>query len=658
MEIVVALAGNPNVGKSTIFNILTGMHQHVGNWPGKTVERREGICRFNEHTVHIVDLPGTYSLTANSVEELIAREFIIHGRPDVVVVIADASSIERNLYLLAQVIELTDRVVLALNKMDLAEVKGYRIDVEKLQETLGVPTVPMVAKRAVGVRELVERIIDVASGKVSVSPKPIKYAGLEGTLNQLESLLSGWTPDGYTTTWLALKLLEGDSEVEQTLKSSLPYGLWKQTENLRRACERAPMLIADARYAWIRGTLSQSMRKPSREAITITDNLDHILAHPFLGLLIFIAMLTCIFWLTFRLSEPLVTALDTIISQFGKWLFNRLPLGNFINGLIVDGVLAGLGAVISLLPVLFIFFILMAVLEDSGYMARAAFVMDGLMHLLGLHGKGAIPLILAHGCNVVGVMGCRILEGEKDRILAVLLNPLIPCSARLSVMVFLVAAFFPKHMQVPVMLSLYLTSIVMVFVAGLLLRLLSGKSEQMPLMMELPLYSLPTARNVILFTWHKVMAFLKRASAVIVVVSIIIWSLSQLPLGAPIQETYLGKLGMLLQPFGKLIGLDWRSCAALVTGFLAKENSLATLSVLYGGAGESLMESLRNAMTPLQAISFVVFQMLYIPCAATVAAIWLETRSLKWTALAITYPLAIATTAAALIYRIGLMLAH
>ncbi|MCS7253866.1 MAG: ferrous iron transport protein B [Armatimonadota bacterium] len=656
MELRVALAGNPNVGKSTIFNMLTGMHQHVANWPGKTVERKEGICRFDDHVLHIVDLPGIYSLTASSVEELIAREFIVQERPDIVVVIADASGIERNLYLLAQVLELTDRVILALNKMDLAETKGYRIDAHKLQEETGVPTVPMVARRAQGIRELVERIVEVANGDVGVSPKPIRYSGLEGTLNRLEELLGRQAVGGYTPRWLAVKLLEGDAEVERLLKASLNADLWKQVEELLRANERAPMLIADARYAWVRETLAQCMHRPAREAITITDSFDHVLAHPIIGLLIFIIVLACIFWLTFRLSEPLVIALDGIISWAGERLRAMLPFGDFVKGLIIDGALSGFGAVMSLLPVLVVFFILMSVLEDSGYMARVAFVMDGLMHMLKLHGKAALPLILAYGCNVVGVMGSRILESERDRVLVAILNPIIPCSARLSVMAFIVAALFPRHLQVTVMLGLHMINLLMVFVAGILLRLFAIKGEITPLMIELPIYSVPTMRNIILFAWHKVVAFLKRASIIIVSVSIIIWLLSHLPVGAPMHETYLGKLGSLLQPFGKLIGLDWRSCAALVTGFLAKENSLATLSVLYGSPQEGLMESLRKAMTPLQALSFTAFQMLYIPCVATVVAIWLETRSFKLVALAVIYPLVIATIVAGLIYHFGIWL--
>lgn len=658
MEILVALAGNPNVGKSTIFNMLTGMHQHVANWPGKTVERKEGVCKFNEHVLHVIDLPGTYSLTASSVEELVAREFIVQGCPDIVVVIADASSIERNLYLLAQVLELTDRVILALNKMDLAEAKGYRIDVHKLQEEIGVPIVPMVARKAQGVRELVERIVEVASGDVSIRPKPIRYSGLEKALSSLEEFLSECDLGAYKPRWLAIKLLEGDAEVERMVKASLDSGLWEQVERLRKANERAPMLIADARYAWVRETLARSMRKPAKEAITVTDNLDHVLAHPIIGLLIFIIVLACIFWLTFRLSEPFVKAIDGAISQVGEWLRVRLPFGDFANGLLIDGALSGFGAVFSLLPVLVIFFIFVGLLEDSGYMARVAFVMDGLMHMLGLHGKAALPLVLAYGCNVVGVMGSRILESERDRVLVVLLNPLIPCSARLGVMAFIVGAVFQKHLQVVVMLGLHALSLSLVFVAGILLRLFAIRGERMPLMIELPIYSAPAARNVALFTLHRVVAFLKRASIVIVLVSIAVWLLSHLPIGAPIHESYLGKVGLLLQPLGRVIGLDWRACAALVAGFLAKENSIAVLSVLFGNAGEGLIESLRGVMTPLQALSFTAFQMLYIPCAATVVAIWLETRSPKLTALAIVYPLAIATVVAALIYCVGVWLAQ
>jgi ferrous iron transport protein B len=656
MEITVALAGNPNVGKSTLFNILTGMHQHVANWPGKTVERREGICRFEEHTLHIVDLPGTYSLTASSVEELIAREFIVRERPNVVLAIVDASSIERHLYLVAQLLELTSSVVIALNKMDLAEAKGYGIDVAGLEASLGVPVVPIVARKAQGIRELVERTIAVASGLEKLKPKQIRYGALEGAIKQIKSLLGEQAIDGYMPDWLALKLLEGDSEVERLLKEVLPEDVWRKIDKVRSENERAPMLIADARYAWIREALARNFRKPTRGVITVTDTLDHILAHPLVGLLIFIIVFACIFWLTFKLSEPFVGALDSFFNKLAEWLKEHLPFGSFAKGLFIDGALAGFSAVVSLLPVLIVFLLLMGLLEDSGYMARIAAVMDGLMHIFGLHGKAALPLVLAYGCNVVGIMGTRILENERDRILTILLNPLIPCSARLSVIAFFTAAFFPAHLRTPIMLLFLMLSLLSVFISGLLLSLLAVRGERTPLLIELPVYSIPNMRTVGMFVWHRVIAFLKRASVLIVCVSTLVWLLSNLPIGAPMHKTLLGMLGRLLHPFGELIGLDWRATAALITGFLAKENSLATLSVLYGSAGEGLIESLRNAMTPLQAFSFTLFQMLYIPCAASVVAIWIETRSVKWVALAIAYPFLLATILTASIYNLATLL--
>ncbi|MFA4016568.1 MAG: hypothetical protein RUDDFDWM_001678 [Candidatus Fervidibacterota bacterium] len=656
MEITVALAGNPNVGKSTLFNILTGMHQHVANWPGKTVERREGICKFEGHTLHIVDLPGTYSLTANSVEELIAREFIIKERPNVVLAIVDASSIERNLYLVAQLLEITDKVVIALNKMDLAEAKGYGIDVVGLEASIGVPVVPIVARKAQGIRELVERTIAVASGTEKTKPKLIRYSALEDAIKQIKALLGEQTIDSYMPDWLALKLLEGDPEVERFLKEFLPDEVWRKIDRVRNRNERAPILIADARYAWIREALAKNLRKPPKGVITVTDTLDHILAHPLIGLSILIVIFVCIFWLTFKLSEPFVTALDDFFHLLAEWLEAHLPFGSFVKGLLIDGALAGFGAVASLLPVLIVFFLLMGILEDSGYMARIASVMDGLMHIFGLHGKAALPFVLACGCNVVGIMSTRILESERDRLLTILLNPLMPCSARLSVMAFFTAAFFPPHLRTPIMLSFLLLSLLSVFIAGVILSLFVVKGERMPLLIELPVYSIPNTRTVFMFVWHKVIMFLKRASVFIVCVSMLVWLLSNLPAGAPMHMTFLGMLGKLLRPFGELIGLDWRACAALITGFLAKENSLATLSVLYGGAGEGFIESLRNAMTPLQAFSFTLFQMLYIPCATTVVTIWLETRSIKWTALAIAYPFLLATILTASIYNLATLL--
>jgi len=650
----VALAGNPNVGKSTIFNILTGLHQHVGNWPGKTVEKKEGTCRLDDYTLECVDLPGTYSLTAHSAEEVVARDYIVQERPDVVVVIVDVSSIERNFYLVAQVLELTDRVVIALNMMDLAGVKGYRIFPERLQVALGVPVVPMVARRAEGCRELLQAIVEVATGQRVTSPRPIHYRRAESTLAALREVLAGRALAGYPPEWVALKMLEGDEEIERLEERALDAETRERAHQILRQHERGPAVVADARYAWIEEVLNAGMERPARSVITFTDRIDHVVTHRFLGLPILLGVFVAAFWLTFKASFPLSHVLDASFARLGEWTANALAAGpTWLASLLTEGVIPGVGGVLTFLPIILIFFLFLGVLEDSGYMARAAFVMDRIMHAMGLHGKAFLSLLVGYGCNVPGIMATRILETERDRLLAILVNPLIPCAARIGVVAFFVGAFFPPGLRTPVMASLYALSLAMVILAGFLLRQIALRGEQAPFMMELPLYRTPSLRNLAMFTGWRLLAFLKKAGTVILGVSVLIWLLSSFPVGTDLPQTYLGRLGFWLEPAGRLLGLDWRTSVALVTGFAAKETSLATLAVLYHAEGQSLAEALRHAMTPLVALVFIVVQLLYIPCLATVAVMRSETNSWKWTALGVLYPLVLAGGLGLLIFHTG-----
>jgi ferrous iron transport protein B len=650
----VALAGNPNVGKSTIFNILTGLHQHVGNWPGKTVEKKEGTCRLEGYAFECVDLPGTYSLTAHSAEEVIARDHILKERPDVTVVIVDASSIERNFYLVAQVLELTDRVVVALNMMDLAAVKGYRIFPERLEAALGVPVIPMVARRAEGCHRLLQAIVEVGTGRRATSPRPTRYRRAEPTLAALREILAGRYLGGYPAHWIALKMLEGDEEVECLEQQVLPKETRDRVHRVLWEHEHGPAVMADARYAWIEEILRAGMERPARSVITFTDRIDHLVTHRFLGLPILLGVFVAVFWLTFKVSSPLSNGIDAGFARLGKWVADALAgRPGWIPGLLSEGIIPGVGGVLTFLPIILILFVFMGVLEDSGYMARAAFVMDRIMHVMGLHGKAFLSLLVGYGCNVPGIMATRILETERDRLLATLINPLIPCAARIGVAAFFAGAFFPPALRTPVMASLYALSLAMVVLAGFLLRRIALPGEQSPFMMELPLYRLPSIRNLAIFTGWRLLAFLKKAGTVILGISVVIWLLSSFPAGADLHDTYLGRLGLWLEPAGKLLGLDWRTSVALVTGFAAKETSLATLAVLYHAEGQSLAEALRHAMTPLVALVFIVVQLLYIPCLATVAVMRSETNSWKWTALGVLYPLVLAGGLGLLIFHTG-----
>jgi len=648
----VALAGNPNVGKSTIFNILTGLHQHVGNWPGKTVERKQGTCRLDDYAFEVVDLPGTYSLTAHSAEEVVARDYIVSERPDVVVVIVDACNIERNFYLVAQALELTDRVVVALNMMDLAGVKGYRIFPEKLQAALGVPVVPMVARRAEGCGDLLRVIAEVGSGQRAVSPRPINYRRAEPTLAALREVLAGRALAGYPPSWVALKMLEGDEEIERLEEQELDAATRERTHQILRQHEHGPALVADARYAWIEEVLSAGMERPARSVITFTDRVDHIVTHRFLGLPILLGIFVGLFWLTFNVTTPISGWLDAGFARLGAWVAQVAGPG-WLIGLLANGIIPGVGGVLTFVPIILMFFLFLGVLEDSGYMARAAFVMDRIMHAMGLHGRAFLSLLVGYGCNVPGIMATRLLETERDRLLAILVNPLIPCTARIGVATFFVGAFFAPALRTPVMASLYALSLAMVILAGFLLRRTVLPGEESPFMMELPLYRLPSLRNLVTYTGWRLLAFLKKAGTVILGASVAIWLLSSFPAGADLPQTYLGRLGFWLEPAGRLLGLDWRTSVALVTGFAAKETSLATLGVLYHGEGQSLVHALRHSMTPLAALVFVVVQLFYIPCLATVAVMRSETGSWKWTALGVIYPLVLAGGLGLLVFHLG-----
>jgi ferrous iron transport protein B len=651
----VALAGNPNVGKSTIFNLLTGFHQHVGNWPGKTVEKKQGTCHLPDCVLECVDLPGTYSLTAHSAEEVIARDYVLRERPDVVVVIVDASNIERNFYLLAQMLELTDRVVVALNMMDLAGVKGYRIFPHKLEDALGVPVVPMVARRAQGCQELLQAIAEVTTGGGrGPSPRPLRYGRAEPTLAALREIIAGQELGGYPAHWIALKMLEGDEEVERLEQQELPEETRDRLHRVLLEHEHGPALVADARYAWIEEVLSAGMERPAHSVITFTDRIDHIVTHRFLGLPILLAIFVALFWLTFKVSSPLSDRLDAGFARISGWTAEGLAGGPaWLVSLLADGVIPGVGGVLTFLPIILIFFLFLGVLEDSGYMARAAFVMDRIMHAMGLHGKAFLSLLVGYGCNVPGIMATRVLETERDRLLAILVNPLIPCAARIGVAAFFVGAFFPPALRTPVMASLYALSLAMVILAGFLLRRIVLPGEESPFMMELPLYRSPGLRNLAIFTGWRLLAFLKKAGTVILGISVLIWLLSSFPVGADLPRTYLGRLGFWLEPAGKLLGLDWRMSVALLTGVAAKETSLATLGVLYHAEGESLGQALRHSTTPLVALVFVVLQLLYIPCLATVAVMRSETNSWRWTALGVVYPLLLAGGLGLLLFHAG-----
>jgi ferrous iron transport protein B len=652
--ITVALAGQPNVGKSTVFNMLTGLTQHVGNWPGKTIERKAGTCHCNGLTLSIVDLPGIYSLSANSPEERVARDFILHERPDVVVVISDAAALERNLYLVAELLLLPTPLVVALNMMDVAEAAGFHIDPPVLEAALGVPVIPLVASRNQGLRELIAAVEHLARHPEAYRPHgPVIRESHREVLVALGGLIAGEVPPPYAEEWVATKLLEGDDELLAIMQQHLPTERWEQVHAVLKQHEDAVLDVAGGRYEWIGRMVRAAVHRPRPGLISLTDRLDRIATDPTWGLLLLLGLFGLVFGITYGIGTPIQEWLDAALIQ-GMARTARGALEGWppwVAGLMTDGVIGGAGMVLTFLPILVIFFAVLALLEDTGYLARAAFVLDRFMHGMGLHGKSGLPLILGFGCNVPAVLGARIIEDRRARMLTILLIPLVPCSARLAVLAFLTPAFFGGGATL-VSWGLVVLNLVVLILVGTVVHRLAFRGQSVAFIMELPLYHAPNARTIGLAVWRHTWAFVKKAGGLILAVSVAVWTLATLP-GGGMEESFLARLGHLLAPGGRLMGLDWRMMMALLTSFLAKENAIPTLAILYGAAdeGTSLASLLATQVRPAAALAFLAMQMLFIPCAATVATIRAETRSWAWAGYTVVLLAAISFSVAVGIYQ-------
>jgi ferrous iron transport protein B len=653
--ITIALAGQPNMGKSTLFNLLTGLNQHVGNWPGKTVEFREGSFHYNERDIRIVDLPGTYSLTANSPEEVIAREFILREQPDIVVAVVSAANLERSLYLVSELICLPAPMVIALNMMDVAEQEGIHVDPDILQAALGVPVVPVTATRATGVRELLAEVEATLRGERKWVPHlPEIRRDHREIMDEVILQVEGWVPEPYPTDWAAMKLLEGDAEMTAQMKTTLPLERLNATHAILEQHDDAMLAIASGRYEWIGRMIRAAVTQPKLGQISVTDRLDRWATHPVWGVFILAGILGLVFWMTFALGAPIQNWLDlaiiTPMSNLASSVLANAPV--WLKGMVVDGLLGGVGSVLTFLPIMMIFFASFGLMEDVGYMARAAYVMDNFMHLMGLHGKSFLPIFLGFGCNVPAVMGTRVIDSPKARLLTILVAPLVPCTARMAVLAFIAPAFFGAN-AILVSWGLILLSLVLLVLSGIVFNLVLFKGERSAFIMELPLYHVPNARTIGMLVWQRSLSFIKKAGTVILLMSVVIWVLSVLP-GGSLQTSYLAQLGNLVSPIGHWMGMDWRLTLALLTSFMAKENSIATLGVLFGSSqGAGLAQTLASTYSMATGLAFLTVSLLFIPCAATVAAIRQETGSWGWTLLNVGFMLVLSIAAGCAMFALG-----
>jgi ferrous iron transport protein B len=715
--ITVGVAGNPNSGKSTLINALAGTRLRVGNWPGVTVEKKEALLEYNGQKVRLVDLPGTYSLSPYTQEEVIARDYLIQERPQVIVDVVDGTNLERNLYLTVQLLELGRPVVVALNFADEVREKGLDINTMGLEELLGVRVVPTVATRGEGVAELLAAVVQVGQGHEHYRPRQLAYGDdLELTSVALEQLLKEHHPglgERYPLRWLTYKLLEEDRQVVKEanlenelakMKESLP-----EVQHLRKAhSEDLEGLMAEARYAVAAGLTREVVKKPGLTKVELTERIDRLVLHRVLGLPIFLAAMWLMFKLTFDLANPFVDWVDGVfngpLTRWAQALFNYVQGPDWLVSLATEGVIGGVGLVLTFVPLIFGMMFFITLLEGSGYMARAAFVMDRAMHALGLHGKSFIPLLLGFGCNVPAIYATRTLENPKDKTLTALLIPLMSCGARLPVYALFAGLFFSAYAGT-VIWSLYVLGIVLAMLIGILFKRILFRGETPLFVMELPPYRLPTMKSLMIHTWEKGKHFLLKAGTYILAVSVLVWFLLNLPWGAEKKDSLLGRSGQVLAPIFQPLGFgQWQAASALVSGVVAKEIVVSTMGQIYVKAAEKKEEprtfaedlkeiglSFGNALTkagrnvfstfgiasmaaeeeeeaatlkslveadftPLSALAFMAFTLIYMPCLVTAIAFKHEFGTWKWFGLALAYGLVLAWLVALIIYQGGRLL--
>ena len=707
----VALVGNPNCGKTSLFNIASGAHEHVGNYSGVTVDAKEGFFDFQGYHFRIVDLPGTYSLSAYTPEELYVRKHIIEETPDVIINVADSSNLERNFYLTTQLIDMNVRMVIALNMYDELESSGNKLDYIKLSQLIGVPMIPTVCRRGEGIDQLFHVIIGIYEGGDFLSQKgeirseiledlrdwhktyvpdhefgshkeeedarPRGYMRhihinhgpeLERSIEEVKKAISQNEDirHKYSTRFLSIKLLENDKEIENFI-STLPNGKEiiairnKETLRIRKVMnEDSVQAITDAKYGFITGALKETFTDNHLEKEQTTRVIDSIVTHRIWGYPIFFLFLYIMFEGTFVLGDYPMQGIEWLVDQLGNLIRNNMAEGP-LKDLLIDGIIGGVGGVIVFLPNILILYFFISILEDSGYMARAAFIMDKIMHRMGLHGKSFIPLIMGFGCNVPAIMATRTIEDRKSRLITMLVNPLMSCSARLPIYLVMIGAFFPNCASF-MLLCIYTAGILLAVIMARIFSKFLVKGEDSPFVMELPPYRMPTSKSIMRHTWEKGAQYLKKMGGIIMIASIIIWFLGYYPqhdayesVAEQQENSYIGQIGKAIEPVIKPLGFDWKLGIGLISGVGAKELVVSTLGVLYTNEGdvENVNLSDRIPITPLVALAYMLFVLIYFPCIATFAAIKQESGSWKWAIFTAGYTTGLAWLVAFTVFQIG-----
>ena len=705
----VALVGNPNCGKTSLFNFASGAHEHVGNYSGVTVDAKEGTFQQDGYTFRIVDLPGTYSLSAYTPEELYVRKHLSEEQPDVVINVVDASNLERNLYLTCQLIDMDIRSVIALNMYDELERSGNKFDHNSLSQMIGTPIVPTISRTGFGIEQLFKRVIKVYEEEdpvirhIHINYGEVLEKGIKNVRNAIKQ--NGNVAKSLSKRYLSIKLLEGDPEIEKFIRT-LPGSDTILEERDRNVVQIEELLLEDsetaftnARYGFISGALRETYEQNKIKEATSTQIIDLFVTHKVLGFPIFILFMWIMFEATFRLGAYPMEWIEDLVGWIGNFVRGTMSEGP-LKDLLVDGIIGGVGGVIVFLPNILILYLFISFMEDSGYMARAAFIMDKIMHKMGLHGKSFIPLVMGFGCNVPAIMASRTIESRNSRMITMLINPLMSCSARLPVYVLLAGAFFPNNASF-ILLSLYVCGILLAVIMARLFKRFLFNEEDVPFVMELPPYRMPTGKSIMIHMWEKAKQYLHKMGGVILVASIIIWFLGYFPRHSEMgdafdqqiaevenaeldskektetiaelerlknmehqKNSYIGTIGQTIQPVLSPLGFDWKMSVSLLTGMAAKEVVVSTLSVLYTGEEEdaqALSERIKQDLdeegnpvfTPLIALSLMLFVLIYFPCIATISAIVNESGSWKWGIFVIVYTCVLAWIVSFVVYQTG-----